>query len=196
MPEMSPFQYTQWVSEASLEHRSFEGHLHLQSELTPHPDCSGLVMGRDRPGSLIFQQQRPHRVHGKHQWAHLVYLDRLSLCRAWTPEPGNSKKTLLAPSCAWGPQGWKRGTAGGVGTREKGRKWGAYSTARLQPSSAIKETLHRPSEWQKALRVCSGRDLQLPTSPAWLRRQHRWNSSTTTAAPYRPLQEGLGAAGS
>lgn len=66
-------------------------------------------------------------------------------------------------------QGWERGTAGGAGMKEKGRKLGAYNGARLQPSFAIKETLHRPLKWQKALAVRLGCDLQLPTSTAWLR---------------------------
>lgn len=137
-----------------------------QSMLTPHPSCSGLVMGKDRPRSFKLQQHWPHRAHWKHSMSSSGGSGlRLSLCR--TPEPANARKN----TSHMGTLGWERGIAGGAGRREKGRKLRAYSTARIQPSCAIKETLHRPSKWQKALVVCPGCDLQLPNSTAWLRRQ-------------------------
>lgn len=177
---------SQRASEASPLHRSFEEHLHLQSMLTPSPDCSGLVVEKDRPGCLrCRQQQRPHRAHSKHIMSSSGGSGhRLSLCRSRTPEHVNSRKN----SSRTKPHTETSGLGEGDSRRSwhRGERKEIRGTARLQPS-AIKETLHRPLKWQKALVVCSGCDLQLPSSTAWLRRQRRWNSSMTTAAPYRPL---------
>lgn len=178
---MIPFQYTLRSAQIKLllgefqtflAHNSFE-RLHLHTKPILNPACYVFVMGRDRSGSLrCWQQCWPHRAYSNHiMRSSTGFLNRLSLCRFQTPEYVNSiKKHFLHEASRRNVQGGRGGIVGGVGTRGKGRKWGAYNGVRLQASFAIKETLYRPLKWQKALLVPLGCDLQLPTWIACLRK--------------------------
>lgn len=125
--------------------------------------------------------QSPFKAHHELVWWIWTQAEPV---QARTPEHVNSRKN----SSRTKPHTETSGLGEGDSRRSwhRGERKEIRGTARLQPS-AIKETLHRLLTWQKALVVCSGCDLQLPSSTAWLRRQRRWNSSMTTAAPHRPL---------